>query len=265
MYAQFRSQYPMGSLISELLNIHEGKYIVRASIQVGGSTLATGLSAAASIEQAEDQARVRALVVLGIEDRPYSTQAQIVNAEPERSTVQNRTRLPTATAYANEFLPLAEAVFQPSVEVDWAMADQAARAFQEPPQQQLSWFDRSSADDSAPAQPQLSGRALGQEMLFPKAAATARPSYASPRGEGSRHSESERREATVALAAPVDLSDIIAHTDVELKRLGWTNAQGRRYLEQTYGKRSRQHLSDTELTEFLGYLQSQPAIAKSMR
>ncbi len=265
MYAQFRSQYPMGSLISELLNIHEGKYIVRASIQVGGSTLATGLSAAASIEQAEDQARVRALVVLGIEERPYSTQAQIVNAEPERSAVQSRTRLPTPTAYSGEFLPLSEAAFQPSVEVDWAMADQAARAFQESPQQQMSWFDRGSAD-SAPAQPQLSGRALGQELLFPQAAATARPSYVPPRVENnSRNSESERRNTTVAIAAPVDLSDIIAHTDVELKRLGWTNAQGRRYLEQTYGKRSRQHLSDAELTEFLGYLQSQPAIAKSMR
>lgn len=260
----------MGSLISELLNIHEGKYIVRASIQVGGSTLATGLSAAASIEQAEDQARVRALVVLGIDDRPYSTQAQIVNAEPERSTVQNRTRLPTSTAYANEFLPLAEATFQSSGDVDWAMADQAASAFQEP-LQQLSWFDRNSADSAPappqPSQPQLSSRALGQELLFPQAAASTRPSYAPPRpeGNGSRHSEGETRETTVAIAAPVDLSDIIAHTDVELKRLGWTNAQGRRYLEQTYGKRSRQHLSDTELTEFLSHLQSQPAIAKSMR
>ncbi len=264
----------MGSLISELLNIHEGKYIVRASIQVGGSTLATGLSAATSIEQAEDQARVRALVVLGIEDRPYSTQAQIVNAEPERSAVQNRTML-SAPAYSGEFLPLAEAAFQPSVEVDWGMADQAARAFQDP-QQQLSWFDRSAAD-AAPAQPhlsqpqlsqpQLSGRALGQELLFPQTAAPTRPSYQPPRveGNGSRHSGNEGRNSTVALAAPVDLSDIIAHTDVELKRLGWSNVQGRRYLEQTYGKRSRQHLSDAELTEFLSYLQSQPAIAKSMR
>lgn len=255
----------MGSLISELLNIHEGKYIVRASIQVGGSTLATGLSAAASIEQAEDQARVRALVVLGIDDRPYSTQAQIVNVESERSAVQNRTRLPTP-AYSGEFLPLSEAAFQPSVEVDWATADQAARAFQAP-EQQLSWFDRNSVDPSS-VQPQLSGRALGQELLFPQAAAAAaptRPSYVPPRAEGSSksHSRSERHDATVALAAPVDLSDIIAHTDVELKRLGWTNAQGRRYLEQTYGKRSRQHLSDAELTEFLDYLKIQPAPAKS--
>jgi hypothetical protein len=252
----------MGSLISELLNIHEGKYIVRASIQVGGSTLATGLSAAASIEQAEDQARVRALVVLGIEDRPYSTQAQIVNAEPEGSALRSRARLPTPAAYTGEFFPLAEATFQPSVDVDWAVGDPATRALQAP-EQQLSWFDRSSADPTL-AQPQLSGRALGQEMLFPQAAAPTRPPYVPPR-EGGRHSEREHRDATVSIAAPVDLSDIIAHTDVELKRLGWTNAQGRRYLEQTYSKRSRQHLSDVELTEFLDYLKAQPAPTKSMR
>jgi hypothetical protein len=277
MYAQFRSQYPMGSLISELLNIHEGKFIVRASIQVGGSTLATGLSAAANIEQAEDQARVRALVVLGIEDRPYATtQAQIVNAASEGSTVRGRARLPTP-APTSEFLPLAEAAFQESyrqsvgqsVDVDWAMADQAAQAFPEP-EQQMSWFERSSADSAPPPpQPQLSGRALGQELLFPQsAAAPARPFHAtaSPEGNGSSFAGRERRDAiTAAIAAPVDLSDIIAHTDIELKRLGWTNAQGRRYLEQTYGKRSRQHLSDAELMEFLDYLKTQPAPAQSIR
>ena len=56
---------------------------------------------------------------------------------------------------------------------------------------------------------------------------------------------------------PVNLSDVIAQTDVELMRLGWTNAQGREYLEKTYGKRSRQHLTDEELMSFLLYLEDQ--------
>ena len=43
-----------------------------------------------------------------------------------------------------------------------------------------------------------------------------------------------------------------------LKRLGWTSDQGRNYLLQTYGKRSRQLLSDEELLEFLIYLEAQP-------
>ena len=56
---------------------------------------------------------------------------------------------------------------------------------------------------------------------------------------------------------PVDLSDVIAQTDVELTRLGWTSVQGREYLERTYGQRSRQHLTDEELLGFLLYLEEQ--------
>jgi hypothetical protein len=213
----------MGSLISELLNIHEG----------------TGLSAATNIEQAEDQARARALVVLGIEDRPYPTQAQIINREiQEPAAHNNRARL-NAPSHSTEFLPLAETTFQPSLEVDWSIAEQAARTFSSPEQPQLPWFEPNLAPESAP--PRRSDR---------------------PRGQSSPSAKPEERHSS--LTAPIDLSDIIAHTDVELKRLSWTNAQGRRYLEQTYGKRSRQHLSDAELMEFLDYLKTQPAPGKPM-
>jgi hypothetical protein len=58
---------------------------------------------------------------------------------------------------------------------------------------------------------------------------------------------------------PIDLSDLIARTNVELKRLGWNNQKGREYLEQKYNKRSRQHLNDEELLEFLHYLESLPS------
>jgi hypothetical protein len=255
MYAQFRSQYPMGSLTSELLNIHEGKFIVKASIQVGGSTLATGLSAAPSIEQAEDQARARALVVLGIDGQPYATQAHIVNPELERSATQSRARL---SAPGTEFLPLTETPFQRSVEVDWSIADRAARSFQAP-EQQLSWLDREPEPE--PDMPRLSGRPQGQEM--PPSDFSPSPSSFVPKQDNRSRASKDGRDRAATMAAPVDLSDIIAHTDIELKRLGWSNAQGRRYLEQTYGKRSRQHLSDTELMEFLDYLKTQPASGKS--
>lgn len=57
---------------------------------------------------------------------------------------------------------------------------------------------------------------------------------------------------------PVDLSDVIAKTDVELQRLGWTPEQGREHLIQTYGKRGRTLLTEEELHGFLKYLESQP-------
>ncbi|MEH2078922.1 MAG: hypothetical protein V7K89_02570 [Nostoc sp.] len=51
---------------------------------------------------------------------------------------------------------------------------------------------------------------------------------------------------------------LIAQTDVELQRLGWTPEQGQEHLIETYGKRSRFFLTDEELHEFLQYLKSQP-------
>ena len=65
-------------------------------------------------------------------------------------------------------------------------------------------------------------------------------------------------EATELPAGPMDFSEIIARSNLELKRLGWTSDQGRNYLLQTYGKRSRQLLSDEQLIEFLAYLEQQP-------
>jgi hypothetical protein len=54
----------------------------------------------------------------------------------------------------------------------------------------------------------------------------------------------------------IDVSDIIAQTTVEVKRLGWTNERGKDYLLQTYGKRSRQLLTDEELQDFLKRLKT---------
>jgi formylglycine-generating enzyme required for sulfatase activity len=67
------------------------------------------------------------------------------------------------------------------------------------------------------------------------------------------------RNETSSTASPIDFSDIVARTNVELKRLGWTNQQGRDYLVQTYGKRSRQLLTDAELLDYLHYLESEPS------
>ena len=57
---------------------------------------------------------------------------------------------------------------------------------------------------------------------------------------------------------PVDLDNVIAKTNIEMHRLGWTTEQGREYLIKNYGKRSRFLLTQEELLDFLRYLESQP-------
>jgi hypothetical protein len=51
---------------------------------------------------------------------------------------------------------------------------------------------------------------------------------------------------------------LIFYYYIELKRLGWTSEQGRNYLLQTYGKRSRFMLTDKEILNFLDYLKNLP-------
>jgi hypothetical protein len=279
MYAQFRSQFPMGSLLSELLQIHEGKYIVKAIIQVGGSTLATGLSAAHTIEQAEDQARSRALVILGIDvgqahsgqnhlgqnhlGQPYSTQVHFMHSEPEELPQRAPQARLSPPSTQSEFLPMGEAAFQRALEVDWNPSDSAALAFPTP-EQQLSWLDA----DSEMSPPSSTSAPRASNISQPVSQPTSQPVVKRQRSlqsspQTQQKSEAASDETEHPMTAPIDLSEVIAQTDVELKRLGWTHVQGRRYLERTYSKRSRQHLTDAELIEFLDYLTAQPANSKS--
>ncbi|MEY3402991.1 MAG: hypothetical protein RLZZ86_2607 [Cyanobacteriota bacterium] len=52
MLAQFHNLYPNGSIISELIEIFQGKYIVRVSIQLEGITRATAIAGAETVEAA---------------------------------------------------------------------------------------------------------------------------------------------------------------------------------------------------------------------
>ncbi|MCF4968255.1 hypothetical protein [Nostoc sp. CMAA1605] len=49
----------------------------------------------------------------------------------------------------------------------------------------------------------------------------------------------------------------IAETDNYLSQLNWSPEQGKEFLQQKYGKRSRYQLSDTELLDFIDYLKLQ--------
>jgi hypothetical protein len=61
----------------------------------------------------------------------------------------------------------------------------------------------------------------------------------------------------------MDFNDIKRKTDIEIKRLGWSSAQGREFLMSRYGKRSRLELTDEQLLEFLRYLETLPNLVKS--
>ncbi len=57
----------------------------------------------------------------------------------------------------------------------------------------------------------------------------------------------------------MDFNEIKQKTDIEIKRLSWTKDQGKEFLMSHYGKRSRLHLTDEQLLEFLRYLEKLPS------
>jgi hypothetical protein len=64
MLEQFRLNYPQGSIISDLIAIDHGKYIVKVTLKVDNQIIATALAGAETVEIAEECARERALKTL---------------------------------------------------------------------------------------------------------------------------------------------------------------------------------------------------------
>ncbi|MBD2343841.1 hypothetical protein [Anabaena subtropica] len=270
MLAQFQSLYPNGNLISELVQIFQGKYIVRASVQIEGVTRATGMAAAETVEAAEDQARTRALTVLGITDAPQASvapsakltsQRQInpTSSEPTYTSVKNEdfgsnnwsitSETDESKDVLNRFSPKTEAPSSSKIDTQSQDFHQIfpSTSYHE------SEFDLPSEDSpllspKQPDSPSISEVANSNVTPF------APRSY-SPQENVTNISNTGKKKKK---AEPVDLSDVIAKTDVELQRLGWTPEQGREYLIKTYGKRGRTLLTEDELHSFLKHLESQP-------
>ena len=294
MLPQFQARYPTGSLVSELLTIYQGKFVVRVSFQVEGVTRATGMAAAETPELAEDRARSRALAVIGID----KTRAEEAESEVHTDNISNLAPLSYAKPKKEPLYslpPLAHQVSAPSA----------------PPSPPLPLIPRggpefssgdhaSSADggeklrrmaDVSPPLPLIPRG--GPEFpfgdlesppltLIPSQIPEPPPVFVDTQNGSSEEAANSLGDVTPDLplnytseesagslaqtnaeiemrkSVPVDLSDAIARTSIELKRLNWSNQQGREYLRKQYGKRSRQELTDEEMLEFLHYLESQP-------
>ncbi len=271
MFTQFRVRYPKGSLVTELSAIDHGKYIVRCLVQVEGTTLVTALAAAQTVELAEDQARSRALVVLGIDtpsvtgekETPVATPEVAVSPKPTPITPKAFSDDPdVVTATLSEGLsptkptgfPEAARVSDSSSlsSVESRRGETADVTAKTPPiANEMTFTDEFSSAEGERSQ-EVEAKLLRAEKISPTPLNDVPFTSYSPNEIETDPSE------TPSSSTSIDFSDIIARTNVELKRLGWTNQQGRDYLVQTYGKRSRQLLTDGELLDFLHHLESEP-------
>ena len=300
--AQFRQQYPQGSIVSELIDIDRGTYIVRVSVSVEQVILATGLAGAERVETAEDLARERAISALmltnsrsnnttvtpsALSSNSLNSHRSSVTIPPQpQPTTANPTPLPTPSVVASSNLDAIEEsvvngnynsvpVEQPAKPIKSAISHNSP-----------SPEDTINPPSSTTSRPTISVTELTSPPLpQPEATATAivtstetEPSQATGNlFEGTYNPElnlesngqelatsspavadSEPSSATAVDLTDFDFMQIKQKTDLEIQRLGWTKEHGREFLKSHYGKRTRLHLTNEELLQFLQYLESQP-------
>lgn len=249
MLAKFRHRYPQGSLVSELIEIDRGTYIVKASVQIDNIVLATALAGGASVEAAEDAAKERAIATLFLDNQPQpnltasssSNQSQMSSAPPP--------------------VP-APPIASPPAELD--SSNHQTVNFSKPQPEPVASSPKPTIEVAPPVSLQPSPAKLDSDSqpestpnLFGDTfSATASPTTVNP--ENSDNSLAAEATANSAELEAMDFNDIKQKTDIEIKRLGWTGEQGRDFLMSRYGKRSRLHLKDEQLIEFLHYLENLP-------
>ncbi len=264
MLSQFRQHYPEGSLVSELVTIDHGQYIVRVLLQNNGVTLGTGLAADNNIETAEDRAIKRALKSLKLENKVTEKVEKLIpqSSPSSQETIQSQPKVEVAS-------PPPEKPIEPVTKV--TQKEEPKEIEEEPKPSPKT----TSEDPSKSAKKQTKSTSNTKKILSvePEVEDKPLPIPVTPTSTKTEEIEPEdSQEPTVEpLEEPqidenppmveeeeLDFSEIIARSNAELKRLKWTTEQGREYLIKTYGKRSRQVLSDEELLEFLRYLESLP-------
>ena len=257
--AKFRQRYPQGSLVSELVDIDRGTYIVKVSVRVENIILATGLAGANQVETAEDTARARAIAALDLDGdrdnsavaksnvaiprdranetpsvvRPVKTAIDNPNGNNDASAAKVDPPEPNPTPSNNVFdtdspLVATEPTTPPITE---SPSDEVTQLKQEPIENTDNLFAGTfEAEDSL----------VEENNLLPTAV----------------DSDSN---TTAEEISNFDFNEVKQKTDLEIRRLGWTKDVGREFLKSRYGKRSRLHLTNEQLLEFLHYLETQPS------
>lgn len=290
MFSQFRVRYPLGSLTTELLTIHEGKYVVKAAVQVEGVILATGLAAAGEIELAEDKATTRALNCLGIPAGSSTHNAPVTQSDAQMTqTVAVEVPVGAIANPKRETVIPSESPPQPSSNRMYSdpvsFNDMAGMSFSDrgqkeaavPPPAVLSNQDVPFAEEYSPVDTELygddaaietpeetSGGLFGSQHNQPQhnQSMTASPGYHASEEVMQPSPMDMTIGSTSSAAEEMDLSEAMARTTVEIKRLRWTAEQGKDYLKRTYGKRGRSELNQEQLLDFLRYLESLPTPEK---
>ncbi|HLO48900.1 MAG TPA: hypothetical protein VK211_10840 [Kamptonema sp.] len=294
MFAQFRTLYPTGQLISELVTIYQGKFVVRTLIQLDGKTVATAMSAGDTVELAEDRSWTRSLSILGL-NSSVSVPAPVTTPDNPLYTATNRDIarediISTAPTTAPKTVPaplpqiphrdIPLPTENPSIPQQGSFVNRKTQE-NEPTNLPAAEpiYPAPAATSVPPVPKQLDSDAwlsssygvspLGQESsAIPSPISSSKSETEFPSVTHSSAYESEvepqstfieANETPLEISPPSEViednSETIAQIDVLLKRLKWKKEQESEYLLQAYGKLSQGLLARHELLDFLEYLE----------
>ncbi|NET46653.1 hypothetical protein [Okeania sp. SIO2B3] len=284
MLERFQACYPTGCLISELITIYNGKYVVRVLVQVNGETLASGLGAADTVELAEDQARKRSLAILPL-DQSISTPQSSVPIYPTQSfsppLPQNNTYINTSLQQEIEEVPAAKSNLDANEVPDSSTISselKESEIYTSMEKEKLQIVESSINYDDLPNYTQNSGgfdnnswldTDYGMEQKEEKIDETAEILISSGNDNDidSEVTTSESIDSSVeidrsidtndekySLSSSYDVSDDNVKIDILIDSLGWNKEKEQDFLEQNYHQKTRQFLTTEELFNFHQYL-----------
>lgn len=277
MLTEFQARYPQGSLISELLTIYQGKFVVRVLVQVDGVIRASGMAAAQTPELAEDEARMRALAVMAI-DQASAPLPSSVSTQPV-AEVKPDAPLQTAPASApaqpnfqpTEAITTIESLSGPTYNSVSPPITEFNSRFKDNSSPYSEGFQNLSFDSTLEAEETTTAMEDFGVTLDVQAKNSDFPSLRSPSDETSIFSHNSEQpsdsgfQEPTEVSEPIDLSDDLSLIEVKLKELGWNADQESKYLERTYGKKSHQQLTAQQVQEFRHYLELLSQTSKELK
>ncbi|KJH71862.1 hypothetical protein [Aliterella atlantica] len=269
MLAQFQASYPTGCLLAELLTIYQGKFIVRASIQIEGVVRATGMATSETLELAEDRARERALTVLLSAPTPAQEASEVPPTPPvvhiadveEVSTFSDRrvenvteeSSFSNRTAIEPDFLTptTPELEIEPPASTftdypEFAPTNTGDLLSLTSPEPDFTSNSVTSFSNVKPFVPRSAREEIPEPIDFTEV--KTKPVISEP-------IDFAEVKTKPVISEPIDLSDTMAAIETTLKTLRWTAEQQRKYLKRNYSQESRDTLTPEQLFEFLGYLE----------
>ena len=261
MLDKLRRLYPHCGILSELIDIDRGSYIVKVSIKVAGEIIATGLAAEDRIETAEDSARERAIATLDLESLSSSKTPSISSEKTSPPTAKSVTSIPSSvsspqqsnrTPVESNGDRIKHSAATNVIDLKVPRNDETTANYAPPTEQKSS----ATITENLFVNPQPVTDEVTKER---KTEDTFTQNLSEPIVVEEEETILEAT-STSSVDSPVvvDFNEIKHKTDIEIKRLGWTKEDGRNFLKSHYGKRTRLHLTDEQLLEFLQHLESLP-------